>query len=187
MSAALLILRPFLPYLIGGGLAIAVTSGLGVWWWHSSTVSGLEEQLQEAKDTATGLQTAMDEQTIAYADRQIAAKTAYATALEVGIAKRSAQEKQRADANLALAREARQNEREAKESLVIFEEEFAKHQQVCSVSESIVCLLAAASGAPGAHSDHCPRMPEATATPTPSGRVDEAAEASGRPSAVPAN
>ena len=173
------LLLKVLPYI--GALGIAA----GAWFYHDWVTDGLKDQISEAKETATGLQTAMDAQTISYADATIAAKTRYNTALEKTLATETRKYKARAAANLRLASEAKRAAEVARVNLLAFEQEFAQHREVCGVTERAVCLLAAASGAEGADGDSCPRVPSTAPPSATTGQIDDAPEASVGPSAVP--
>lgn len=169
-------LKPFLPYLIGGGLAIAVVAGGAVWWWHSSTVGKLEKQVASLDKQLSGCKVVKANQTAAYAnaltDAARRVNDVYAKALQ----KRTIKLTERAEKAQRIARNKQREAEAARVNLDVLRRQWDSHGHVCPVPERTPGLLDFAAQATRAgDSIRDDGMPEAPATSPAARQPDDAA------------
>ena len=169
MHPALLLLKPFAPYL---GLAAVIG---GAWWWHSSAVSGLEDQIVALDKNLSTCQLAKANQTTAYANALTDAAKRVNDEYQKALENRVTKERERADLARRIARTKQREAEAARVNLDVLRRQWDAHGHVCPVPDRTPGLLDFAAQATRSENPiRDPGVPKAPATSDTTGKLDAA-------------
>jgi len=164
MHPALLVVRPFLPIIGAGAIALAA------WMYHNSVVNSLEKKVSDAE---SGLSACIDGRRSDRLNWQESEAAKLKNLLDAELEQmneRVKQEKERADANARAARRARQVTKDREAALSALSSEFGKRLSECDVADRVRGLLDdLATGTRRKDSLQSPGLPGSEA-PSPSAR-----------------